>query len=262
MRRGALLVALLAAGGGAACRRAPEPFGTYALFVPVAFRANNPGRPLWATRTSLTNTSPAPATVRLTRWPPESPDAETRDFALAPGQTVSVPGRTPLGAPSSFFFEGKAPFAVNVSIVDRRGLAPALVVPVLPAEALARPGDRLLTGPIVDTPEERSHFAFTYPGVERDAVPFRVRLRLTRAGSGELLWDGVFVLTGLPIAMDDPWTRFHLAPGTAFDVDVTFLASARARPVSRGMWVYGITTTRATSASRFLETKVVRGSAR
>lgn len=262
MTRRALVLAVLACAPGAGCRRAPEQFGSHALFVPVAFRANNPGRPHWETRTSLTNTSSVPSTIRLTRWPPESAEAETRNFSLSPGQRVSVPARIPLGAPSSFFFEGNAPFAVTASVVDRRGLAPTLLVPVLPAEALARPGDRLLTGPIVDTPEERSHFAFTYPGVERDAVPFRIRLRLTRAGTGELLWDGVFVLTGLPIAMDDPWTRFHLAPGTAFDVEVTFLGSARARPVARGMWVYGITTTRATSASRFLETRVVRGSAR
>jgi hypothetical protein len=45
-------------------------------------------------------------------------------------------------------------------------------------------------------------------------------------------------------------------------VDATFLGSARGRPVARGMWVYGITTQRATGASRFLKTRLVRGSAR
>ena len=114
----------------------------------------------------------------------------------------------------------------------------------------------------MDTPAERSHFCFTYPGVERDAVPFRIHLRLTPPGGRDILWDGTFVLTGLPLVIDDPWKRFHLAPGTPFDVDVAFLGSARARPVARGMWVYGITTDRATGVSRFLETRVVRASAR
>jgi hypothetical protein len=127
---------------------------------------------------------------------------------------------------------------------------------------LARPGDRLALGPIVDTPRERSHFCFTYPGVERDAVPFRVRIRLTAPGSHALLHESSFVLTGLPLVIDDPWKKFHLEPGTPMDVDVAFLGSARARPVARGMWVYGITTDRATGASRFLETHVLRGSAR
>jgi hypothetical protein len=62
--------------------------------------------------------------------------------------------------------------------------------------------------------------------------------------------------------IDDPWRRFHLPPGAAFDVEVTFLGSARGRPVAFGMWIYGITTDRATAGSRFLETRVVRGSAR
>jgi hypothetical protein len=117
-------------------------------------------------------------------------------------------------------------------------------------------------GPLVDTASERSHFCFTYPGVERDAVPFRVRLRLLSPGSETLVHESTFVLTGLPLVIDDPWKRFHVAPGTPFDVDVTFLGSARSRPVARGLWVYGITAAKATGASRFLETRVTRGSAR
>jgi hypothetical protein len=200
--------------------------------------------------------------VRLTRWPPDAPEAEERDFTLAAGQTVSIPARVPLGVVSSLWFESGAPFEVRAEVVDRRRIAPSLVVPVLRAEDLARPGDRLALGPIVDTPRERSHFCFTYPGVERDAVPFRIHLRLTAPGGGALLWEGTFVLTGLPLVVDDPWKRFHLAPGTAFDVDVAFLGSARGRPVTRGMWVYGITTDRASGVSRFLETRVGRISAR
>ncbi|HQQ79525.1 MAG TPA: hypothetical protein PLB01_19425 [Thermoanaerobaculia bacterium] len=262
MRRNVLLAAAALALATLGCRRPPAPYGTHTAFVPVVFRSNNPGRPPWAPRVTLTNTSTTSAAVRLTRWPPDAPEAEQRLFVLAPGQTVSVPGRTPLGAASSLFFEGKSPFLVRAEIVDRRRIAPPLSVPILKAEDLARPGDRLTLGPIVDTPAERSHFCFTYPGVERDAVPFRIHLRLTAPGGGALLWEGTFVLTGLPLVIDDPWKRFHLAPGTAFDVDVAFLGSARSRPVARGMWVYGITTDRASGASRFLETRVARGSAR
>ncbi len=258
MRRAALALALVLAG----CRRAPAPYGAYTAFVPVAFRSNNPGRPPWTPRVTVTNTGAAPSTVRLTRWPPDSPETEERVFTVAPGQTLPVAARIPLGAVSSLFFESAAPFAVSAEVVDRRRIAPSLAVPVLMAEDLARPGDRLSVGPIVDTPTERSHFCFTYPGVERDAVPFRVRVRLTAPGSDALLHDSTFVLTGLPLVVDDPWRRFHLAPGTPFDVEVTFLGSARSRPVARGMWVYGITTDRATGASRFLKTRVLRGSAR
>lgn len=249
---------LLAAAALAGCGRAPEPFAPHAVFVPAAYRANNPGRPAWATKVSLANAGGAAATVRLTRWPPEAPEAETRDFTLAPGQAVAVPARIPLGAAASLFFESTQPILVKATILDRRGLAPSVQVPVLPAESLAKPGDRLLVGPIVDTPAERSQFAFTYPGVERDAVPFRIRLRLASPGSGALLWEGTFVLTGLPLVIDDPWTRFQLPPGTPLDADVTFLGSARSRPVARGMWVYAITTDRASGAARFLETRVVR----
>ena len=261
MRRAALtaVVFALAALG---CRRPPAPYGAYTAFVPVAFRSNNPGRPPWAPRVTLTNPSTAPTAVRLTRWPPDSADSESTVFDLAPGETRSVPSRVPLGTVSSLYFEGNSPFVIRAEVVDRRHIAPSLVVPVLRAEDLARPGDRLTLGPIVDTPGERSHFCFTYPGVERDAVPFRIHLRLTAPGGAVLLWEGTFVLTGLPLVIDDPWKRFHLAPGTAFDVDVEFLGSARNRPVARGMWVYGITADRTSGASRFLETRVVRGSAR
>jgi hypothetical protein len=261
MRRAALALAV-ATVQAAGCRRPPAPYGAHTAFVPAAFRSNNPGRPPWTPKVTLTNTAAIPAAVRLTRWPPDSADSESTVFELAPGETRSVPSRIPLAAVSSLFFEGNSPFLIRAEIVDRRGIAPPLAVPVLKAEDLARPGDRLSLGPIVDTPQERSHFCFTYPGVERDAVPFRVRIRLLAPGTHALLHESTFVLTGLPLVIDDPWTRFHLEPGTPMDVDVAFLGSARARPVARGMWVYGITTDRATGASRFLETRVLRGSAR
>ena len=89
-------------------------------------------------------------------------------------------------------------------------------------------------------------------------MPFRVRLRLLSPGGETLLHESTFVLTGLPLVIDDPWKRFHVAPGTAFDVEVTFLGSARSRPVARGLWVYGITSVRATGASRFLTTESSR----
>jgi len=262
MRRTLLALAVAAAQAAAGCRRPPAPYGAYTAFVPVAFRANNPGRPPWAPKVTLTNTAATSNPVKLTRWPPDSADSETTILNLAAGETRSVPSRIPLATVSSLFFEGNSRFLVRAEIVDRRGIAPPLVVPVLKAEDLARPGDRLSLGPIVDTPQERSHFCFTYPGVERDAVPFRIRLRLTEPASRALLWEGSLVLTGLPLVIDDPWTRFHLRPRTPIDVDVAFLGSARARPVARGMWVYGITTDRATGTSRFLETRVLRGSAR
>ena len=262
MKRSTLVLAFAAVQAAAGCRRPPAPYGAYTAFVPVAFRSNNPGRPPWAPKVTLTNRAAGPDAVRLTRWPPDSADSEVTVFDLAAGETRSVPSRVPLATVSSLFFEGNSPFHVRAEIVDRRGIAPPLVVPVLTAEDLARPGDRLSLGPIVDTPQARSHFCFTYPGVERDAVPFRIRLRLSAPPSGALLWEGSFVLTGLPLLIDDPWTRFHLQPGTPMDVEVTFLGSARARPAARGMWVYGITTDRTTGSSRFLETRVLRASAR
>lgn len=262
MRKAALALAAASALAPAGCRQPPAPYGACTAFVPVAFRSNNPGRPPWTPKVTLTNTAATPGAVRLTRWPPDTAESESTIFDLAPGETRSVPSRVPLATVSSLFFEGNSPFLVRAEIVDRRGIAPPLAVPVLRAEDLARPGDRLSLGPIVDTPQARSHFCFTYPGVERDAVPFRVHLRLTAPSGGALLWDGTFVLTGLPLVIEDPWRRFHLAPGTPMDVDVAFLGSARGRPVARGMWVYGITTDRASGVSRFLETRVLRGSAR
>jgi hypothetical protein len=252
-----LAAALLAAG----CHRPPEPYGPDTAFVPAVFRANNPGRPIWAPKVTLTNTSGTPSTVRLTRWPPDARDSEESIFELAPGETRSVPAHIPLATASSFFFESEASFRVRAEIVDRRGLAPSLAVPVLSSVDLARPGDCLRVGPLVETASERSHFCFTYPGVERDAVPFRVRLRLLSPGSETLLHESTFVLTGLPLVIDDPWKRFHVAPGTPLDVEVTFVGSARSRPVARGLWVYGITSTKATGASRFLTTRVTRASA-
>lgn len=258
MKRFAPLAAALFAFS---CHRPPEPYGPETAFVPAVFRAWNPGRPNWAPKVTLTNTSGAPSSVRLTRWPPDARDAEESVFALAPGETRSVPPRIPLATVSSFFFESAAPFLVRAEIVDRRRLAPSLAVPVLSGADLAREGDLLRVGPLVDTASERSHFCFTYPGVERDAVPFRVRLKLLSSGGETLLHESTFVLTGLPLVIDDPWKKFHVAPGTALDAEVTFLGSARSRPVAQGLWVYGITSVRATAASRFLTTSVTRAPA-
>lgn len=258
MRRLPALAATLLAAG---CARAPETTGPETAFVPVVFRANNPGRPIWAPKVTLTNTSATSSVVRLIRWPPDARESEESVFLLAPGETRPVPPRTPAATVSSLFFDSKSSFLVTAEIVDRRRIAPSLAVPVLPAGDLARPGDRLVVGPIVDTPAERSHFCFTFPGVERDAVPFRVRVRLTAPGGGALLHEAEIVLTGLPLVLADPWERFRVAPGTPFDVEVTFLGSARGRSVAHGMWVYGITAERATGASRFLETRVLRASA-
>jgi len=97
--------------------------------------------------------------------------------------------------------------------------------------------------------------------VERDAVPFEVRVRLTAEGTGKLLHESSFVLTGLPLTIEDPWKRFGLAAGTPFDVEVTFLGGVRGRPIATGLWVYGVTSVRATSTPRFLATRVVRASA-
>lgn len=258
MRRSLPLAAALFV---AACHRPPEPYGRETAFVPAVFRANNPGRPSWAPKVTLTNTSAAPSTVRLTRWPPDARDSEESVFDLAPGETRSVSPRIPLATASSFFFESSAPFRVRAEIVDRRRLAPPLVVPVLSSGDLARPGDRLRVGPLVDTASERSHFCFTYPGVERDSVPFRVRVRLLAPAGETLLHESTIVLTGLPLVIDDPWRKFHVAAGTPFDAEVTFLGSARNRPVACGLWVYGITSPKATGATRFLTTRVTRASA-
>ena len=124
------------------------------------------------------------------------------------GTTRRVPVRTPPSTPSSLYFESRSPFTVSASIVDRRGLVPPLDVPVLTREDLARPGDSLFLGPIVSNDAERGHFGFTFPGVDRDAAPFRVRVRLTAPGGGALLHESTFVLTGLPLTVEDPWKRF------------------------------------------------------
>jgi hypothetical protein len=257
--RAAGAVALVLALTG--CWRAPKPYGSHAAFVPVVFRSRNPGRPPWVPKVVVTNSGPSPTRVRITRWPPDVPDEEERILDLGPGAAVSVPARIPLGVASSLLLESASPFTVTATIVDQRNGAPALTVPVLAPASLARPGDRLLVGPIVDDAKDRGHFCFTWPGAERDAVPFRVRVRLLSPGTTTLLHESTFVLTGLPLVIDNPWRRFQIPPGTPFDVDVTFLGSARGRPVAYGMWVYGISTVKATAASRFLPTRIVRASA-
>lgn len=253
----AFVLALLPAG----CRRAPEPFGAHTAFLPVVFWARAHGYVPWAARLTLSNPGGAPAVVRLTRWPPDAAEAEEELIDLPGGATRRVPVRTPPSTAASLYFESRTPFSVRASIVDRRGIVPPLDVPVLTREELARPGDSLLLGPIVSTAAERGHFGFTFPGVDRDAAPYRVRVRLTAPDGGQLLHESSFVLSGLPLTIEDPWKRFGLAAGTPFDVAVTFLGGVRGRPVATGLWVYGIVSVRATSMSRFLATRVVRASA-
>jgi len=253
----AIVLALFSAG----CRRAPEPFGTHTAFLPVVFWSRAHGYLPWAARLSLTTPEGASAVVRLTRWPPDAAEAEEELLEVPGGTTRRVPVRTPPSTPASMYFESHSPFSVKASIVDRRGLVPALDVPVLTREDLARPGDSLLLGPIVSNDAERGHFGFTFPGVDRDAAPYRVRVRLTAPGTGTLLHESSYVLTGLPRAIEDPWKRFGLAAGTPFDVEVTFLGGVRGRPVATGLWVYGIISVRATSTPRFLATRIVRASA-
>lgn len=253
----AVLFALLAAG----CRRTPEPFGVHTAFLPVVFWSRAHGYLPWAARLTLTTPEGAPAVVRLTRWPPDAADAEEELIDLPGGTTRRVPVRTPPSTASSLYFESRSPFFVRASIVDRRGLVPPLDVPVLTREDLARPGDSLFLGPIVSNGAERGHFGFTFPGVDQGAAPYRVRVRLTAPDSGVPLHESTFVLTGLPLTIEDPWKRFGLAAGTPFDVAVTFLGGVRGRPVATGLWVYGITSVKATATPRFLATRVERASA-
>jgi len=259
--RGRLLLTLLVALLPAGCRRAPEPFGTHTAFLPVVFWSRAHGYIPWAARLTLTTPEGAPAVVRLTRWPPDAADAEEELIDVPGGTTRRVPVRTPPSTPASLYFESHSPFSVRASIVDRRGLVSALDVPVLTREDLARPGDSLLLGPIVSNDAERGHFGFTFPGVDQGATPYRVRVRLTAPGTGTLLHESSFVLTGLPLTIQDPWERFGLAAGTPFDVAVTFLGGVRGRPVATGLWVYGVSSLRATGMPRFLATRVERASA-
>ena len=245
MRRAApLVLAVLAAG----CRRPPEPFGSFTAFVPVVFRSNNPGRPPWAPKVTLTNTAAMPATVRLTRWPPDSPESEEQVLALAPGQTVSVPARLPLGSVSSLFFEGKSSFLVRADIVDRRRIAPRS--PSRPAaEDLARPGDRLTLGPIVDTPVSAATSASrTRASARRRAV--RVHLRLTPPGRTASL--GRNVRSRACPRDRRPVEALSPSSGHSFDVEVAFLGRGAAR--SPGLWVYGSRRT-VRPASRFRHTR-------
>jgi hypothetical protein len=253
----AVLLALLAAG----CRRVPEPFGAHTAFLPVVFWSRAHGHIPWAARLTLTTPEGTPAVVRLTRWPPDTADAEEELIDLPGGTTRRVPVRTPPSTAASFYFESRSPFSVRASIVDRRGLVPDLAVPVLTREDLARPGDSLLLGPIVSNDAERGHFGFTFPGVDQGAAPYRVRVRLTAPGGGALLHESTFVLPGLPLTIEDPWKRFGLAAGTPFNVAVTFLGGVRGRAVATGLWVYGVISLKATGTPRFLATRVERASA-
>ncbi len=261
-RAGALLLAAaLSTVFPSGCRKAPDRYGSHDAFLPVVFWSPAHGFRPWAARLTLSAPEGEAARIRVTRWPPDSAEAEEELIDVPAGATRRVPARTPPSTPASITFESRTPFSAKASIVDRRGLVPPLDVPVLSLKALARPGDTLRLGPIVSNASETTHFGFTLSGLGRDAAPFRVLIRLTEPGTGALLHESTLVLKGLPDTVEDPWKRFSLQPGTPFDLAVTFVGGVRGRPVATGLWVYGIVSVKATGAGRFLETRVERASA-
>jgi hypothetical protein len=109
----------------------------------------------------------------------------------------------------------------------------------------------------VDDASERSHFCFGFPATARRAAPVEVRL-VFLSTDGKKLGERLQLLFGIPTLVDDPWRKYALPRGTPFRLDATFLGSSGWRRPGARLWIYGITTTRATSASRFLQTLVVR----
>lgn len=259
MRRRALLVAPLLL---AACAREPEPL-PHRLFVPAVVRsASLPGRVPWRTRVTVTNEGDVPSLVRAFRWPPSDRTLEVSELVVPPRGIAGIPSLVPaLPAISSLTVESDRPVRVEAS-VEPRGQEgpPALTVPAIPVGDLARPGDRLLVGTFVSDEARSSHFAFSYPWAEHATLPFRVRMEL-RSPAGTLLARVEKVMPGVPGAVEDPWKELALPAGAPFDLEVTFVSSARGREPRLGMWVYGVVNEKATGASRFLPTRVVRGGA-
>ncbi len=258
--RAGIAAALALALATAACGRGQDPSRPYKAFVPVVLSSRLPKRIPWQTRVELTNAGASPAVIRLHRWPPEAREAEVEEVVVAPGTTRTVPLRIPLfPSVSSFLFESREPFAVRATVRDRRGGGPPpLEVPVLDPEELARSGDTLRVGPLFWDGARRSHICFTFPGSERDAVPFRVRTAVLGL-DGAPLASVEHPVHGIPEVVEDPWTRYALPDRRPIFVEVTLLGGTRGRKPVWGLWVYGIVTDRATSVSRFVPTVVRRG---
>ncbi len=259
MRAGAA-AGLALALAAAACGRGRDPSRPFKAFVPVVLSSRLPKRIPWQTRVDVTNPGTSPAVIRLHRWPPDARDAEVEELVVTPGTTRAVPLRIPLfPSVSSFLFESREPFAVRAAVRDRRGGGPApLEVPVLDPAELARPGDTLRVGPLYWDGGRRSHICFTFPGTERDAVPFRVRTAVLDL-EGTLLARVEHPIHGIPEVVEDPWTRFAIRDRRPIFVEVTLLGGTRGIKPVWGLWVYGIVTDRATSVSRFVPTIVRRG---
>ena len=255
--RPALLLALSALLSG--CAKEPIPFGRHAAFVPVVLDSRIPGRVPWQTRVEVTNDGPAAGVVRVTRWPPDRREAEVEDYVVPAGATRGIPSRVPhFPSVSSFWLESETPFRVRAAVRNRQGPPPPpLEVPILSPADLARPGDTVRLGPFVSDGETRSHFCYTFPGTDLGSLPFRVRTVFTGL-DGTLFGRVEFGLAGVPTLIENPWVRFALPEGHPFNLEVTFLGSARGRPPRHGMWVYGIVTDRKTNVSRFLPTSVER----
>jgi len=257
--RRAAAAGLALALGAAACGPGRDPSLRYQAFVPVVLSSRLPKRIPWQTRVEVTNPGGSPAVVRLHRWPPDARDAEIEEYAVAPRTTRGIPLRIPLfPSVSSFLFESRGPFTVRAVVRDRRGGGLALEVPVLDPGQLAQPGDTLRVGPLLRDGEHRSHICYTFPGSERDAVPFRVRSVVVSA-EGTPLGTFEHPVHGVPEVIEDPWTRFSLHERRPIFVEVTLLGGTRGRSPVWGLWVYGIVTEKATNVSRFVPTTVTRG---
>jgi hypothetical protein len=172
-----------------------------------------------------------------------------------------VAARVPaLPCVSSLFLESASAFTVTASVQARRGQGPPPVpVPVLTLADLARPGDGVRVGPIVTDPSTQGTFTVTVPGIDEDALPFRMFL-VFRDGQGRELRRLNESLWGASMLADQPWDKYALPRDVPFDLEVRFL-SAR-RPPRGGLWVHGIARERTTGASRFIPGRVERGGAR
>ena len=245
---------LLAACGGR--EHTPAP---YNAFLPTVIRQGILGRIPWETRIELTNPGTVPSEIVIHRCPGEAGREETETIRAAPGTTTFVPERLPaLPCVSTFLLESQNAFSVR-ALVEKSGGGgpPPMFVPVIPEDKLARPGDRFLVGPFVDDDAERSHFCFGFPATARAAAPVEARL-VFLTPEGEKLGETVQLLFGIPTLVEDPWKKYALPRAAPFRLEATFLGSSGWKRSGARLWIYGITTTRATSASRFLPTILVR----
>ncbi len=254
------LAALLAVALLPGCDREPAPFGRHAAFVPVVLDSRIPGRVPWQTRIDVTNDGPAAGVVRVTRWPPERPEAEVEDYVVPAGATRGIPSRVPLfPSVSSFWLESETPFRVRAAVGNRKGPLPA------PARGARSSRPSTSRGPATRFASGRSSPTTRRGATSATPFPARTGLRfpyLTRSVftglDGTLFGRFEFGLAGVPTLIEDPWARFSLPEGHPFLLEVTFLGSARGRTPRHGLWVYGIVTDRRTNESRFLPTTVVR----